>query len=288
MRILVTGLDSFTGRYVQIELEANGHTVIGLNSDLTDSDAVAAEIAQVRPEAVVHLAGIAFVGHGNANAFYDVNLIGTRNLLDALAQYAPDVRSILLASSANVYGNRSEGVLSEDATPAPTNDYAVSKLAMEQMARLWVDRLPLFIVRSFNYTGVGQDEMFLMPKIVSHFLEKKPVIELGNLEVWREFGDVRSVADTYRRLLENCPVGETLNICTGQTYSLREVVALCEKITGHSLEIRVNSKFVRANEVRVLTGDNSRLNGVIGEGPSHNLEATLRWMLQEDSTVATE
>ena len=288
MRTLVTGLGGFTGRYLQFELEAHGHTVVGLNSDLTDPDAVAAEIAQVQPEAVVHLAGIAFVGHGNANAFYEVNLIGTRNLLEALAQHAPDVRSILLASSANVYGNRSEGVLSEDATPAPTNDYAVSKLAMEQMARLWVDRLPLFIVRPFNYTGVGQDEKFLIPKIVAHFREKRPVIELGNLDVWREFGDVRSVADTYRKLLEHCPVGETLNICTGQTYSLREVVALCEKITGHSLEIRVNPKFVRANEVRVLTGDNCRLNGVIGDGKSHNLEETLQWMLHEESTIAAE
>lgn len=279
MRTLVTGLDGFTGRYLQSELEAHGHTVVGLSSDLTNPDAVAAEIAQVQPEAVVHLAGIAFVGHGNANAIYEVNLLGTRNLLEALAEHAPDVRSILLASSANVYGNRSEGVLSEDATPDPANDYAVSKIAMEQMARLWIDRLPLFIVRPFNYTGVGQDEKFLIPKTVVHFQERRPVIELGNLDVWREFGDVRAVADVYRRLLEHCPVGETLNVCTGQTYSLREVVELCEKITGHSIEIQVNPKFVRANEVRVLTGDNSRLKAVIGDWQPHNLEGTLRWML---------
>lgn len=280
MNTLVTGLSGFTGHYLQVELETHGHTVVGLNSDLTDYEVVAAEVARVQPEAVVHLAGIAFVGHGNANAFYEVNLIGTRNLLDALAQHAPDVRSILLASSANVYGNRSEGILSEDATPAPTNDYAVSKLAMELMASLWVDRLPLFIVRPFNYTGIGQDEKFLIPKIVSNFREKQPVIELGNLDVWREFGDVRSVVDAYRRLLDNCPAGATLNICTGQTYSLREVIALCEKITEHSLEINVNPQFVRANEVRVLTGDNSLLNKVIGDGLSYELEDTLRWMLQ--------
>jgi nucleoside-diphosphate-sugar epimerase len=281
MRTLVTGLDGFTGHYVQSELETHGHTVVGLSSDLTDYNAVAAEIAQVLPEAVVHLAGISFVGHGNANAFYEVNLVGTRNLLEALAQHASDVRSILLASSANVYGNRSEGVLSEDATPDPTNDYAVSKLAMEKMARLWIDRLPLFIVRPFNYTGVGQEEKFLIPKIVSHFKEQKPVIELGNLDVWREFGDVRAVADIYRRLLEHCPVGETLNVCTGQTYSLREVVALCEKTSGHGIEIKVNPKFVRANEVRVLTGDNSRLKGVICDWQPRNLEETLRWMLDD-------
>ncbi|MDH5479899.1 MAG: GDP-mannose 4,6-dehydratase [Nitrosomonas sp.] len=285
MRTLITGLDGFTGCYIKSELEAHGHTVTGLSSDLTDPNAVAVEIGKVRPEAVIHLAGITFVGNGNANAFYEVNLIGTRNLLEALAQQVPNVRSILLASSANVYGNRSEGILSEEAAPDPANDYAVSKFAMEQMARLWIDRLPLFMVRPFNYTGVGQDEAFLIPKIVAHFREKRTAIELGNLEVWREFGDVRTVADIYRRLLEHCPAGDILNICTGQTHSLREVVALCEKITEHSIEIKVNPKFVRTNEVRVLTGDNSHLKRVVGGWQTYDLEETLTWMLTEDEVV---
>ncbi|MDX2504763.1 MAG: NAD-dependent epimerase/dehydratase family protein, partial [Gammaproteobacteria bacterium] len=208
---LITGLDGFTGRYVQTELENSGYNVVGLSCDLTDLDALSAEIMQVQPHAVVHLAGIAFVGHGNANAFYEVNLIGTRNLLEALSQHAPDIQNILLASSANIYGNRAEGVLSEDTPPDPINDYAVSKLAMEKMANLWASRLPLFIVRPFNYTGNGQDEVFLIPKIVSHFKQEKAIIELGNLDVWREFGDVRSVANIYKKLIETCPAGETLN-----------------------------------------------------------------------------
>jgi len=276
---LITGIEGFTGHYVQNELESQGYKVVGLSSDLTDSDSVSAEITQLQPDSVVHLAGVAFVGHGNANAFYEVNLIGTRNLLEALAQHAPDVSSILLASSANIYGNRAEGMLNEDTAPDPINDYAVSKYAMEQMARLWINQLPLFIVRPFNYTGVGQDKKFLIPKIVSHFKERRPVIELGNLDVWREFGDVRAVAGAYRSLLESCPVGEILNVCTGQTHSLREVVALCEKITGHNIEIKVNPEFVRANEVRELTGDNNRLKSHIGDWQTPELEETLTWML---------
>ncbi len=286
MQILVTGLCGFTGRYIQNELEAYGHSVVGLSSDLTDRDAVLDEVGQLQPEAVIHLAAIAFVGHGNANAFYEVNLIGTRNLLEALANKVPDVRSVLLVSSANIYGNRSEGVLNEDATPDPANDYAVSKCAMEQMAGLWVDRLPLFIVRPFNYTGVGQDENFLIPKIVSHFREKRSVIELGNLDVWRDFGDVRAVAEIYRRLLDFGPVDDVFNVSTGISHSLRDVVDLCKKITGHSIEIQVNPKFVRSNEVRVLTGNNSRLKKAIGEWHTYSMEETLRWMLQEHSTAA--
>ena len=208
MRILVTGLlDSFTGPYVQSELESKGHSVSGLLSDLTDPEAVSNEIAELQPDAVVHLAGIAFVGHGNANAFYEVNLIGTRNLLSALSLHVPNLRSVLLVSSANVYGNRSEGILDENVTPNPANDYAISKWAMEKMARLWLDKLPLFIVRPFNYTGVGQSTLFVIPKIISHFSEKKQVIELGNLNVWREYGDVRTVASIYMKLLEKTPCG---------------------------------------------------------------------------------
>jgi len=147
MRVLVTGHDGFTGCYVQSELESLGHEVIGLASDLTEPEAVRSEIAQAQPEAVIHLAGIAFVAHGNANSFYEVNLIGTRNLLSALAGNASRVRSVLLVSSANVYGNKSEGVLTEAVTPDPPNDYAISKWAMEKMAKLWLDQLPIFIVR---------------------------------------------------------------------------------------------------------------------------------------------
>lgn len=279
MRVLVTGLKGFTGRYLKTELELHGHTVIGLQSDLTKPDNLANEVATVQPEAVMHLAGVAFVGHGDANSFYQVNLMGTRNLLAALADNTPDVRAVLLASSANVYGNCSEGVLSESAAPAPSNDYAVSKLAMETMARLWMDRLPLFIVRPFNYTGVGQDNKFLIPKIATHFREHKAVIELGNLDVSRDFGDVRAVSQAYRKLIEACPIGETINVCSGVAHTLREVITRCEEIAGYQVEVQINPAYVRENEVRMLIGDNSHLKNLIGDWQPINLENTLRWML---------
>ena len=94
MRVLVTGLNGFTGCHLQLELETHGHTVNGLSSNLTDPIAVSTEIAELKPEAVVHLAGISYVVHGNAREFYEVNLIGTRILLEALDQYATDVRSL--------------------------------------------------------------------------------------------------------------------------------------------------------------------------------------------------
>lgn len=279
MHVLVTGLDGFTGQYVNQALLSAGHQVTGLSNDLLDADAIADEVKSIKPDAVIHLAAIAFVAHGDPDDFYRVNLMGTRHLLQALSEHAPDVKKILIASSANVYGN-TEGVMRETTAPAPANDYAVSKLAMECMAKLWLPKLPIVIARPFNYTGVGQTENFLIPKIVSHFKRQAAEIELGNLDVWRDFGDVRSVAEAYLGLIEKGQPGETYNICSGNPVALREVISLCEHITGHQLEVAVNPAFVRANEVIRLSGDVSKINTLLPEWRTPPLRETLSWMLQ--------
>lgn len=280
MKTLITGLNGFTGQHLATELVAHGHEAVGLASDLTDAAGLAAEVVDVGADWVVHLAGIAFVGHGDANDFYRVNLMGTRNLLAALAACDKKPACVLLASSANVYGNATEGVLTENTPPNPANDYAVSKLAMEYMARLWTDKLPIVMARPFNYTGVGQTESFLLPKIVAHFRRGAEVIELGNLDVWRDFSDVRAVVMAYRRLLEIGPAGETINVCSGRAHSLREVLAMATALSGHPVEVRVNPAYVRPHEVRTLCGDVSKLRSLIGDWDSPPLQQTLRWMLE--------
>lgn len=293
LRVLITGIEGFTGHYVAEEFRAAGYEVFGtclgpsteasvLSADLNDVEAVRRVIAEVRPHKVVHLAAISFVGHSNAEAFYRVNVVGTRNLLAALAEADQRPDCVLLASSANVYGNSACEVLDEDTPFNPANDYAVSKIAMEYMARLWMDRLPIVITRPFNYTGVGQAANFLLPKIVDHFKRREAVIELGNLDVWRDFSDVRSVAHIYRRLTETAPAGLAVNVCSGQSYSLREIIAMAEELSGHTLEVRVNPAFVRANEVRYLRGDVARLRSFVSDWPITDFKETLRWMLLGD------
>lgn len=290
-RVLITGLNGFTGRYMAAELENHGWEVWGVGSqpadqpryhsvDLMDAAGLHAVLSQVRPDAVVHLAGIAFVGHGEAQAFYRVNLLGTYQLLAALAQLPHTPQCVLLASSAGVYGNATGGSLKEDAPAQPANDYAVSKLAMEHMARLWQDKLPIVISRPFNYTGVGQGASFLLPKIVAHFRQRASSIELGNLQVWRDFSDVRAVVRAYRRLIEVCPRGQTVNVCSGRVHSLVEVLEMAEQISGHHLRVDVNPAFVRANEVKILCGDAGLLRSLIGDWDSPPLRDTLRWMLE--------
>ncbi|MBP0939326.1 GDP-mannose 4,6-dehydratase [Pseudomonas alliivorans] len=289
-RALITGIQGFTGRFMAAELVAQGCEVLGFGSqpsdspgyyqvDLADVAGLGKLLADIQPDIVVHLAAVAFVGHGSAEAFYKVNLIGTRNLLEAIDACGKKPDCVLLASSANVYGNASSGVLDETTLPAPANDYAVSKLSMEYMASLWHDKLPIVIARPFNYTGVGQADNFLLPKIVSHFVRKADTIELGNLDVWRDFSDVRAVVSAYRGLLETRPLGQTINVCSGVTHSLREVIDMCREITGQDIEVQVNPAFVRANEVKTLSGDNSRLRASVPEWTTPPLRETLSWML---------
>ncbi len=283
---LVSGISGFTGRYVAAALGRCGYAVHGLEGgdpaaaqvDLTDRGAVYGAVQRLQPRVVVHLAAISFVAHGDADTIYRVNVVGTRNLLEALAAQSSGPSHVILASSANIYGNAA-GLIGEDVLPSPQNDYAVSKLAMEYMARLWTDRLPITIVRPFNYTGVGQSDRFLLPKIVSHFRRKAELIELGNLDVSRDFNDVRAVATSYERLLR-VPAGRVFNICSGDEYSLRDIIAMMEAISGHRMEVRVNPDFVRSNEVKQLRGDPSRLASAIGQAPHYDLADTLRWMYE--------
>lgn len=295
-RTLITGAAGFTGHYIGQLLAARGHEVHGVvheqlvdpipgvarfhEADICDSAAIKRVITEVQPRHVVHLAAIAFVGHGDLEQMYRVNIVGTRQVLEALSSLGEPPASILVASSANVYGNAREGALDEASPPAPANDYGVSKLAMEHVVSIYRPRLPLIITRPFNYTGRGQEPQFIIAKIVDHVRRRAPTIELGNIDVARDFSDVRFVADAYSKLLSNDEaIGGTFNICSGRPVSVREVVKLASDISGHRLDICINPQFVRSNEIRSLYGSAALLERTVGPLAAISLEDTLRWMI---------
>lgn len=287
MRILVTGLSGFTGHHFQAHAIDSGHEVVDLSADLTDTAAVRQTVAQAGPaDALVHLAAISFVGHANEAAFYAVNTVGTSNLLGAIAALpaAQRPRKLLVASSANVYGNSEHSPLAETQPPAPVNHYAASKLAMEHLALTFADRLPIVVTRPFNYTGPGQEGAFLIPKLVDHFVRRKALIELGNLHVEREFNDVRMVCEAYLRLLHHGESGQIYNVCTGTAFSLQQVLDTLKDLTGHDIAVRVNPAFVRASEVHRLCGDPDKLIGCIGPLPAYPLTGCLSAMIRAHAT----
>ena len=287
--MLVTGLRGFTGIHLRSLLQERGYEVIGAAEpefNLMQPDSVAAAVEKAQPDFVIHLAAISFVAHEDANALYAVNTVGTTSLLGALERIAPRLRKVIVASTSQVYGNATDNPVTEHTPTAPISHYACSKLAMELMARTWFDRLPILITRPFNYIGRGQAAQFLLPKLIDHFRRRAPVIELGNLDVEREFLDVRAVVDAYVRLLEAPLQSQVLNIASGVGRSLRSILNELARITGHHPSTRVNAALVRSNEVRRLVGSNERLVQAIGTLRYSDFEATLRWMLEQSAQPA--
>ena len=268
--------------------EAAGHRITALQSNITDAPALEAEVLTTDPDWVIHFAGISFVASKDDEAFYRVHALGSSNLLASLSKLRKKPVKVLLASSATVYGNSNVAHASEDQQLNPIDHYAMSKVAMEEMAKTFMDRLPIIIARPFNYTGPGQKGNFLIPKLIAHFTQKNASIELGNLNVEREFNDINMICEAYLNLLQYGTPAETYNVGSGNARSLKQVINTLIQMTGHAIEVKVNPDFVRANEVRRMCADPAKLNALF---QTHGirlhvppLEYTLQRMLQADKS----
>jgi len=285
-KVLITGIDSFTGKHLASYLEKSGYDVYGTSlskagkkkykCDITQKDDVIEVFKAMQPDFLIHLSAISFVGHGNSEEFYKVNTIGTTDILDALLELNIKPKKTILVSSATIYGNQGLEVLDESLCPKPANHYGASKYAMESLASSYFDKLPIIITRPFNYTGVGQAPHFLIPKIVSHFKEKKETIELGNLDVSREFNDIEFVCEVYKKLLESDKKSLTLNIASNRGIKLLDVIDMMQNIANHKIEVKVNPAFVRPNEIKNLTGSSKNLFETVGDIKLKKFQQTLK------------
>ncbi len=290
-RILVTGADGFTGRYLTPALEAARWSVTsGVRAadapagqatfDLADVPGMTRLLDEQKPQAIIHLAAISFAGHGNAGDIYHTNTIGTLNLLTAIEQADLQLTHLIIASSAAVYGQQTEPELHEGLRPNPLSDYGISKLAAEQIALARSTANNLIITRPFNYTGPLQDASFLIPKLVHHFVRREKTIELGNIDVAREFNDVRWAVDSYKTLLELKTGTQKVNLCSGNAFKLRDVLHVLEDITQHHPELVVNPQFVRENDPPLIKGS-TKLGRSIGlPALPSNKTSALREMLE--------
>ena len=293
--LLITGAAGFTGRHLIAAANAKGYRCVAVTqnagskvsgahdtlvADLLDPAALEQTIAQAAPDYIVHLAAISFIAHGSTVEIYQVNQLGTINLLDAVQKSAPGIRKILIASSANIYGNTTDLPITEATPPAPVNHYGMSKVTMEMATQLYAD-LPIVMTRPFNYTGFGQSPNFLIPKIVNAFKAGKREIELGNLDVSRDFSDVRDVVAAYVRLLETHVTAPAYNICSGKATSLLSVIETLNQLAGFEIKVSINPDFVRSDEIKTLYGSPALLEAAVGDYRKFTLTDTLAWMLAE-------
>jgi len=287
MKVLITGINGFTGVHLESHLESRGYDVYGtvidipksdkhFQCDITKKDQVDEVMKAVEPDYLLHIAGLAHVTANHASLIYDVNVVGSENILQSLVDNNIKPKKVIMASSATVYGNQGSEILDESMCPKPVNHYGCSKLAMEYMSTNFFDRLDIILARPFNYTGVGQDKSFLIPKITNHYRDGRKDIELGNLYVAREFNDVRDICHIYEKLMLSDVSSETVNICTGRAIPLLQVIDVMNEISGKQINVTINPAFVRENEIHTLKGSTRHLNELIDYKPQYYITDTLK------------
>jgi nucleoside-diphosphate-sugar epimerase len=289
-RVLLTGAGGFTGRPLAARLRQDGHQVFGvtrppagdgeIEGDLRDYGWIHSTVSEIRPTIVIHLAGIATPLHGNIGEIYTVNVAGTANLLSVLAELKERPTRVIVASSAAVYGlPEDDRPIAESASLRPLNHYGVSKRAMEDMVDLYAGRLPIVVTRPFNYTGPGQNSThYLVPKIVDHFARRAPHIKLGNLDLHRDFSDIRWIVEVYAQLVSRAVEPTTLNVCSGRLIHLAGIIATMREISGHTIDVIRDPALLRAGEPPAVRGSVARLHAVLGKWPNPDFRDTLQSM----------
>jgi GDP-4-dehydro-6-deoxy-D-mannose reductase len=299
MRVLVTGASGFVGRHLLDALRAAGHETIAAGGpqdsapfvplDLLDATSIDGVVRAAAPDAIVHLAGQAFVPQSLADPLgtLRVNAAGTASLLEAARAYRDRTKvpvRVLAISSADVYGlQRPEQMpLDEHAVAHPGNPYAASKLAAETYALAWARafELDVFVARPFNHIGPGQDARFVVSSFARQLAEiaagAPAVMKVGNLEAQRDFLDVRDVCAAYVLLVANARPGEVYNICSGRPVAIREVLRQLITIAHVPVEVRDDPERMRPSDLPILSGDATKLRTATGWEPSIALAASLR------------
>lgn len=273
--VLITGITGFTGKYITDFLVSKQYKVFGITNqknptdsnifycDILNLEQLKSILSKIKPNYIFHFAAISFVQHKNISEIYNVNVIGTQNLLNASLDIKDVLKKIILASSAAVYGNQNVNILHEKLCPNPINHYGLSKYAMEQIAKTYFSELPIVITRPFNYTAPGHGEKFVIPKIAKAFNNKDSNLELGNLDVYREYNSIAFVSEIYYQLMISKLISEIVNISSGKTHSLSQIIELFKLKTSHNIEILINPDFVRKEEVKSLMGSTLKLDELI-------------------------
>ncbi len=285
-RVLLTGGSGFAGMHLGRLLRASGADVVELACDVRWAGEVAAEIAAARPVAIAHLAALSSVGDSwlQEHETWEVNTVGTLNVVLGTIQAAPEAR-VLLASSAEVYGNNDDETAHTEARPAaPISPYGRSKAAGE-IAGLRAD-LDVVVTRAFPHTGPGQSERFAIPAFAHQIAriergDAPPVLKVGNLAARRDISDVRCVADAYSRLLALRGGPRIVNIASGVDYEIGEVVARLLDLARVPISVEIDESRLRRADIPRLVGDARLLTATTGWRPVRSLGETLRDVLED-------
>lgn len=298
--VLIFGVSGFVGGYLARELKAYGYEVFGSDRgetsqnlildayracDIVDAVEVSRVVEELEPSAIVNLAAISSVGQSwrMPQATVQVNVNGALNVLEAVrAMEAPS--KVLLVGSSEEYAPSSEPLKESDPIDA-SSPYGISKIAQEHFARLYAEQygLTVYLTRSFNHTGPGQSAAFVLPSWCKQVAEIEASgnpgkMVVGNLDVCRDFSDVRDVVRAYRLILEKGRAGEVYNVGSGRSVPLRKCLELVRNFSSQHIEIEVDQSLIRPSDVSFICSDPAKIREELSWAPDYQLEETLHEM----------
>lgn len=288
-KALITGDTGFVGKHLRTLLMTSKWDVHGFSKryddDLLDYERVRTVVDEIRPTHIFHLAAQAYVPESSTNPVraFDVNTIGSVNLLEAVRQTGVKTR-ILLAGTSEEYGHTTDKVTTENTLPNPQSPYAISKLAMDHMGRLYAKSygMPVVITRAFNHTGPGRGEMYaesaFARQIVECELGMRDIVQHGNLESMRNYTDVRDVVRAYVRAID-LPSG-VYNICSDQNVSMQDVMDLLVKGAKTKIKTEVNPALYRPSDFSFNPPSCDRFHKLTSWRPEIPLEETMTDILR--------
>lgn len=311
MKVLVTGANGFAGRHLLAELARRGIAAVATgydaagnpqalpaggapdplrSLDLRDAEQVRRFIAEVEPDGVIHLAAQSSAGASFAapRETFEVNVLGTWNLVAALRDEAPAAR-LLAITSADLYGPSTPDLPHRETAPMnPRSPYGASKAAQDLLVEMAAAayHLKAIRVRPFTHTGPGQRARFALPAFAAQVAaiergEHRPVLAVGDLDVVRDYSDVRDVVRAYADLLARGAPGEAYNVCSGRGLSLRHLVEMMIGAARVSIRVELDPARLRPADLGHLVGDPHKLMAATGWRPSIEIERTLADLLEE-------
>ncbi|SRR6266568_1037041 len=285
-RVLIVGGTGFAGVHMQRLLQENfSVTATGHEWDVKDSDRVRRLVMKAAPDLVVNLASITTVRESFASPHetYRIGFLGTLNILMALKEFGFKGR-MLYVSSSEVYGFPSEAELplTESAQLRPMSPYAVSKSATEALCFQWsqTEQFEIVTARPFTHIGPGQSERFAISNFGKQIAEivlgrRDPVIRVGNVNMTRDFTDVRDVVGAYVTLLEKGRNGESYNVCSGKEVSTGSLLGELVKRANIEIKVEQDSSLIRNAEQTRICGSHEKLSRDTGWQPKIPLTKTL-------------
>ena len=288
MKLLLTGANGFVGRYVRAALPC---IPLPDGLDLRDRAALTAAVAAIQPDTVLHLAAQSFVpaSFENPRETFDINFYGTLNLLEAL-QAAGFKGRMLFVGSGDIYGQVAEAALPvrEDHPLHPRNPYAVSKVAAEALCYQWsqTSGFAIIMVRPFKHIGPGQSPRFAIADFAKQVMEirlgrRAPVLQVGDIDVTRDFTDVRDVVRAYGLLLEQGRNGAVYNVCSGREYDIRDLLRRLMVLAGVDARMEQDQARLRPAEQRRMVASFEALHRDTGWQPAITIEQSLQDLLND-------